>query len=557
MTSFDTDKKHLTYLLDQIEQQDLALPDFQRDFVWDAGQTRELVRSVMQSFPAGTILLMQGGAAHFKPRSFSEAPDLHGKRPSYLALDGQQRLTSLSLAFHGRGNYRYYLHIRELLDGEDLDEAIEVYHVNRMRGWQTIKGQAESLALPLNRLRDFSNWRDDIIDELEQQHPGVSQKELKKQLNDIEQRYVTPVLQYQFPVTTLSADTDLEAVCTIFETLNRTGVKLSVFDLLVARGYAQTVELRQMLDEARVRYPMLDEFAIDPYYILQVIAVWARGGPQRGTVLKLNVKTEVEPVWFDAAKFLHEVVRMLQNECGVLTRKYMPYSTMLLTLAAAWKAVDEATGPEVAARREKLRRWFWCATFAQRYETQGNTRTQNDVPALLAWLRGETAAPDVVSKPSDIRSFRTVNSNTQALYGAAISLSLRRHPLDFHTGTPLTAEKIRTEQIDDHHVFPQAYLSAEVPKQLKDCVLNRTLIDRATNQSILAKAPSTYLGHMATKLPPETLRAILRSHNLPDQPDGPLLTDRYEDFLVWRERRLRQGIAEVTGWLVPEFPSDI
>ncbi len=34
VTSFDTDKKHLTYLLDQIEQGDAALPDFQRDFVW-------------------------------------------------------------------------------------------------------------------------------------------------------------------------------------------------------------------------------------------------------------------------------------------------------------------------------------------------------------------------------------------------------------------------------------------------------------------------------------------------------------------------------------------
>ena len=103
VTTFDADKKHVTYLLQQIEQRDLALPDFQRDFVWKPGETRELVRSVMQSFPAGTILLMQGGAKHFKPRSFAQAPDLSGKEPTYLALDGQQRLTSLSLAFSGRG----------------------------------------------------------------------------------------------------------------------------------------------------------------------------------------------------------------------------------------------------------------------------------------------------------------------------------------------------------------------------------------------------------------------------------------------------------------------
>ena len=34
---------------------------------------------------------------------------------------------------------------------------------------------------------------------------------------------------YHFPVVTLSDKTEPDALCTIFETLNRTGVKLSVF----------------------------------------------------------------------------------------------------------------------------------------------------------------------------------------------------------------------------------------------------------------------------------------------------------------------------------------
>jgi hypothetical protein len=46
MTLFETDKKRLTYLLDQIEPGDLAIPDFQRSFVWDSGATLELVASV-------------------------------------------------------------------------------------------------------------------------------------------------------------------------------------------------------------------------------------------------------------------------------------------------------------------------------------------------------------------------------------------------------------------------------------------------------------------------------------------------------------------------------
>lgn len=556
MTSFDTDKKHLTYMLDQIDHRELALPDFQRDFVWKPGETRELVRSVMQSFPAGTILLLQGGADHFKPRPFAEAPDLLNSEPSFLALDGQQRLTSLSLAFGGRGQYLYYLHIQELLNGEDLDEAIEVYHRTRIGRWQTIEGQARDLALPLERLRDFANWRDEIIDERIQLFPGEDHRALKRTLNEIETTYITPVLQYQFPVTTLGRTTSLDAVCTIFETLNRTGVKLSVFDLLVARGYAQQVELRAMLEQARANNSALDEFDIDPYYLLQVIATWVRGNPTRSTVLGMNVKADVEPHWDKAAAYMDAVLRMLQSECGVLTKKYLPYRTMLLTLAAAWVEVDAAVGPEVAARREKLKRWFWCATFAQRYETQGNTRTSNDVPELRAWLTGTGQAPEV-TKSGELRNFRLVSSNTQALYGAAIALSLRNHPLDFHHGQPLTPQRITSDQIDDHHVFPFAYLPASVPKQLKDCVLNRTLIDRLTNIRLQAKAPSTYLGDMRTALGGQLLSEVLDSHGLPADPQGPLLTDDFDAFLNWREEHLHRQILQVTGWpAAPVAPTE-
>ena len=551
VTTFDSDKKHVTYLLQQIEQRDLALPDFQRDFVWKPGETRELVRSVMQSFPAGTILLMQGGAKHFKPRSFAQAPDLSGKEPTYLALDGQQRLTSLSLAFSGRGDHLYFLNIGELIEGFGIDEAVEVWHKTWVKVWATIEGQAKELALPLSRLMDYANWKDEVIEVRYDTLTTDERRELKRQLNKIERDWITPLIQYQFPVTTLGSETSLDAVCTIFETLNRTGVKLSVFDLLVARGYAQGVELRALNEEVRVSFGLLDEFEIDPYYILQVVATWVKGNPTRSTVLRLNVKDDIEPSWREAARFLHESLKMLQTECGILSKKYLPYGTMLLTLAAAWREIDAATGPEVGARRGKLRRWFWCAIFAQRYETQANTRTQNDVPDLRKWLAGAGSAPEV-TKAGELRSFRQISSNTQALYSAALALSLRNHPLDFHVGQPLTPSRIATDQIDDHHVFPQAFLPADMAKQVKDCVLNRTLIDKVTNIRISAKSPSVYLADMDTALGADTLAAILRSHSLPADIDGPLFKDDYDNFLTWREANLRAQIIEVTGWPSPD-----
>ena len=47
-------------------------------------------------------------------------------------LDGQQRLTSLYQAFYGVGDYRYYIKIRPLLDGAEIDDEDVLFHVRAM-----------------------------------------------------------------------------------------------------------------------------------------------------------------------------------------------------------------------------------------------------------------------------------------------------------------------------------------------------------------------------------------------------------------------------------------
>ena len=42
----DTPTKELYWLLKQIREREVALPDFQRDFVWEPGATRELIISI-------------------------------------------------------------------------------------------------------------------------------------------------------------------------------------------------------------------------------------------------------------------------------------------------------------------------------------------------------------------------------------------------------------------------------------------------------------------------------------------------------------------------------
>jgi uncharacterized protein with ParB-like and HNH nuclease domain len=98
-----------------IHNRAMALPDFQRDFVWDPDATDELIESIISNYPAGTLLRIKNGQQLLlQPRAIEGAPELNGTKPAYLILDGQQRLTSLYQALYGQGEHRYYLNLADL-----------------------------------------------------------------------------------------------------------------------------------------------------------------------------------------------------------------------------------------------------------------------------------------------------------------------------------------------------------------------------------------------------------------------------------------------------------
>jgi len=94
-----------------IHNREMALPDFQRDFVWEPNATNELIQSIMSNYPAGSLLRIKNGhQLLFQPRAIEGSPLLaRDARPSYLILDGQQRLTSLYQSFYGVGEHLYYV----------------------------------------------------------------------------------------------------------------------------------------------------------------------------------------------------------------------------------------------------------------------------------------------------------------------------------------------------------------------------------------------------------------------------------------------------------------
>lgn len=105
-------------VLTKMENNGLLLPAFQRKMVWDAERIERLMDSLMHGYPIGTFLFWEIERADYNKgeflfyefiRNYSEfdsyrnqpAPSTTDQSEVWAALDGQQRLTALYIAFKG------------------------------------------------------------------------------------------------------------------------------------------------------------------------------------------------------------------------------------------------------------------------------------------------------------------------------------------------------------------------------------------------------------------------------------------------------------------------
>lgn len=553
---FEANGKLISYLLQRIHDRELGLPDFQRDFVWDARATMELLRSIMSRFPAGTLLFWKQGteSAAFAAREVEGAPALNGKSPDELVLDGQQRLTALFRALNGTADERFYARLTHFCDSKgeplpvhevDFDKALACFDLTTKLQFdpEDRSYQFDNSLFPLRELSRFDEWLDDYA--RRSSDDILVESNLKRQMRAVRDSYFVPLRSYGFPVVTLPSTTPLEAVCNIFETLNRTGKPLGAFDLVTARLYPKEVHLRELWDDAREKYPLLEFFDIEPYSVLQAISLRARNSAQRSDVLSKLTADEVKNHWPLVISGMAALLDSLQNNYGVLSKKWLPYSMVLIPMAAAWPEIKSLRPLQQSSAFDRLSQFFWCTTFMTNYDQGANSQAGADYLKLKEWLADESkAAPEAVAEYNFSEStVYQANVRRKALHAGVMALTIMSGAKDFHSGQSITVNRVSERRIESHHIFPKAYLSNASRSEL---VLNRALIDSETKKIIGKQPPSQYVAKIMDVLDEDKVQDVLLSHGINTTPNSGLLTDEYEQFLLERLENLISLIEKAT-----------
>ena len=116
----DTNPRELSELLSEVNTGSAVLPEFQRNFVWDPPDVASLLVSIMEGYPAGSVLRIRNTNDYFQWRRFQGASAATAIKPVFLVLDGQQRLTSLYQALYGVGEERFFVVLELVKDDRRL-----------------------------------------------------------------------------------------------------------------------------------------------------------------------------------------------------------------------------------------------------------------------------------------------------------------------------------------------------------------------------------------------------------------------------------------------------
>lgn len=544
-TSIEAPKANPERLLDIVREAHngkVVVPEFQRSFVWTKEDIEELLVSILLGYFVGTFLMLdtppQSSLFPFRPVEGLNLVNPDATPRSHatvrLVLDGQQRITSVFYALYEPAiplknasyPHRFYLRLDEALEGR-IEEAVVGVSTRDQRRMS----EMESLAATYRvlRFRDLRDW-ESFYAWLEQR-PDPTER---KQLYALSER----LAQFMVPVVALSPDMGPDNIVNIFERINRTGVSLSLFDLAGAQLYHRGVRLRDLWDAFEDREPEVAK-AVRPESVLRVVAVLEGKEPRKGNLLdvidKLD-KSQFESRWQEATEALVAARRRISRHYGALTDDWVPYSTMIVPLAAMLHELQRDRAGEEAHR--KLDRWYWGSVFSQRYDSAVDTKSYQDVRDLRRWVNGGEA-PEWLARLSVHDVDLDVAESRSAIYRGLMCTIVRQGALDF-----LTGQSAVLSECQDDHIFPKSIYRMY---DSVNSILNRTLISKTSNNRKRDKKPSDFMHNCLEQHggDEQQLLRTLASHFICEEGYLALLDNDFDAFISARRKMFERAVESL------------
>ena len=531
-------------ILDHIESGNMALPEFQRGYVWNRGQVRDLMDSMYRKHPVGSLLVWVTETESITRRGDAPLPPGTVR----LILDGQQRMTSLYGVVRGKppaffeGDQSTFTGLYFNID----TEAFEFYGPVRMRDnprWisvtELIKNGIAPLTISLS------------------QNPDLA-PDINKYINRMNAVANIPDIDLHIDEVT-GADKDIDVVVDIFNKVNSRGTRLSKGDLALAKVCAEWPEARSEMNKRLGKWRRAAfHFKLD--WLLRCVNTITTGEARFDALADVSPSGVSEGL-HKAEKSIDGLLNLISSRLGldhdrVLGSKYA-FPLMVRYLDRRGGGIEDS------GERGRLLFWYIHTLLWGRYSSSTEAVLNQDLEAiedvgsglsrLIELLRRNRG--DLNLNPSDFMGW----SVSARFYPMLYMLTRVQGSRDWETDSELSGHMLgRSSTLQLHHIFPKSLLYDHNPPysmQEVNQIANLTFLTQETNLKVSNQDPARYLERYARENP-----GVLESHWIPMDPELWKL-GKYPEFLEERRKLLAAAanrfLDSLASGTVPEDPASI
>ncbi|MCH8876801.1 MAG: DUF262 domain-containing protein [Chloroflexi bacterium] len=514
-------------ILESIDLGAIALPEFQRGYVWNRKQVRNFMNSLYRKRPVGSLLVWITPSATAPARGDESLQPGHVK----LLLDGQQRITTLYGIIRGEPP--------KFFDGNENAFKGLMFH---------IENEVFEFYAPV-KMRDDPFWIDVSRLMIEGLDPFIEHINSHADLAGNFGRYmgrlnaIAAAKEKDFHVEEVAGEHVLvDEVVEIFNNVNSGGTKLSRGDLALAKVCAGWPQARQKMRDILDRWTAAGySFKLD--WLMRNTTTVLTGQA------KFDALEDVGPSDFQGGlestqKAINYALNMISGRLGldhdrVLGGRYaIPLMSRLI--------VDSGGSLPDAAERDRLLYWyintFLWGRFAASTESVLNQdlraikgkESNEAIEALIEQIR--ISRGDLVVRPENFSAW----SLGARFYPLLYLLTRTGDAQDWGTGLPLKADMLgKTSKLNVHHIFPKSLLyKAGYTRPEANALGNFCFLTQDTNLAISNKRPEDYLPEIVAAYP-----GALESQWMPMDEDLWRI-ENYPAFLEAR-RELLAGAANI------------
>ncbi|MBT3193739.1 MAG: DUF262 domain-containing protein, partial [Verrucomicrobia bacterium] len=188
----------------------------------------------------------------------------------------------------------------------------------------------------------------------------------------------------------------IEIACEIFERINNSGQVLKVVDLMVAKSWSPTFNMRKRLATFREELKKEHYDDLPDITVLQCVSGVLQKAVQRKDILSIK-KGKIEESWDSVLESIRQALDFLRSNLRITHGKILPYNAIVVPLSYFFHAT--ATKQHTDAVRNGLVEWFWKVSVSNRYDSAAETKIGDDIGEMGKLAVGKVPRFNYVAPP--------------------------------------------------------------------------------------------------------------------------------------------------------------